>query len=126
MTAAGAGVAVVIGWLLSLAIMGWNQYQAEATLASFEDEKARIQTSSERLKAYGDDLERVVEEVTTRQDRLDAVMEMLPEEIREAGVNVTDSSKEPEETVEKISEVCPEASPLAELDARQLAFFWRG
>ncbi len=122
MTAAGAVLAVASGWVASLGIMAWNQYEAEATLASFEKEKARVETTDERLKAYGEDMDRVVEELQARQNVNDAVLEMLPEEIREAGINVTDSSKETAETVDKISEVFPEARPLAEIEARQIAF----
>lgn len=122
MTAAGVAAAVAVVWVASLGAMAWNQYQAEATLASFEQEKARIETTDERLKAYGDDLDRVVQDLQARQDAVDAVKEMLPEEIREAGVNVTDSSKETAETVEKIGGVFPEARGLAELEARQIAF----
>jgi len=125
MTAAGVAVAVAVGWVASLGVMAWNQYSAEATLASFEKEKARVQTTDERLKAYGDDMGRVVADLNARQDAVDSVMEMLPEEIREAGVNVTDSSKESAETVEKISEVFPEARGLAEIEARQIAFVER-
>lgn len=122
MTAAGVAAAVAVGWVASLGVMAWNQYQAEATLASFEQEKARIETTDERLKAYGDNLDRVVQDLQARQDAVDAVKEMLPEEIRAAGVNVTDSSKETAETVEKIGAVFPEARGLAELEARQIAF----
>ena len=122
MTAAGVALAVATGWVASLGLMAWNQYSAEATLASFEEEMARVETADERLKAYGDDMDRVVEELQARQDVNDAVMEMLPEDIREAGVNVTDSSEETAETVEKISEVFPEARALAEIEARQIAF----
>jgi murein DD-endopeptidase MepM/ murein hydrolase activator NlpD len=122
MSAAGVVLAVASGWVASLGIMAWNQYEAEATLASFEKEKARIETTDERLKAYGEDMDRVVEDLRARQDLNDAVLEMLPEEIREAGINVTDSSRETAETVEKISEVFPEALPLAEIEARQIAF----
>ncbi|MEM7689170.1 MAG: M23 family metallopeptidase [Pseudomonadota bacterium] len=122
MTAAGVALAVALIWLVSLAAMAWNQHRAEATLASFEQEKARIETTDERLKAYGEDMGRVVAELTARQDAVDAVKEMLPEDIRDAGVNVTDSTKETEETVEKISEVFPEARGLAQLEARQIAF----
>lgn len=122
MGAAGAVLAVALVWLAALGLMAWNQHQAEATLASFEQEKARIETTDERLKAYGSDMGRVVEELTARQDVNDAVLEMLPKEVREAGVNVTDSSKETAETVEKISEVFPEARGLAEIESRQIAF----
>lgn len=122
MTVAGIAVAVFIGWAASLAIMAWNQYSAEASLASFEQEKARIATKEDRLDAYGNDLDRVVGELDARQEVLDAMLPMLPDEIRGAGVNVTDSSKETEETVEKIGELFPEARGLAEIEARQIAF----
>lgn len=122
MGAAGFAAALALGWVGSMGVMGWSQYQAEAELASFEQEKARIETTDERLKAYGNDMGRVVEELTARQDVVDAVKDMLPQEIRDAGVNVTDSSKETAETVEKISEVFPEARGLAEIEARQIAF----
>ena len=122
MTAAGVALAVATGWIVSLGVMAWNQYQAEATLASFEQEKARIETTDERLKAYGSDMDRVVSELGARQDALDQMKEMLPEEIRDSGVNVTDSSEETAETVEKISEYFPEARGLAEIEARQIAY----
>ncbi|MEO1730889.1 MAG: DUF5930 domain-containing protein, partial [Pseudomonadota bacterium] len=122
MVAAGTALAVVVGWIVSLSVMGWNQYVAEANLASFEQEKVRVESSQERLKAYGDNLERVVEQLEARQNQLDAVKELLPEEILEAGVNVTDSSEETADTVEKISEFFPEARGLAEIEARQIAF----
>ncbi|MEO0689349.1 MAG: peptidoglycan DD-metalloendopeptidase family protein [Pseudomonadota bacterium] len=122
MTAAGVAAAVALGWALSLAVMAWNQYIAEAKVASFEDQKAKIATKEERLEAYASDMDRVVEDLRARQDFLDAMQEALPEEIREAGVNVTDSSKETAETVEKIGELFPEARGLAEIEARQIAF----
>ena len=122
MVAAGTALAVIVGWIVSLSVMGWNQYVAEANLASFEQEKVRVESSQERLKAYGDNLERVVEQLEARQNQLDAVKEMLPEEILDAGVNVTDSSEETAETVEKISEFFPEARGLAQIEARQIAF----
>lgn len=122
MTAAGVAVAVAVGWVAALGVMAWSQYQAEATLASFEQDMARVESADERLKAYGQDMDRVVQELTARQDAVDAVKDMLPEDIRGAGINVTDSSRETAETVEKISEVFPEARGLAELEARQIAF----
>ncbi|MEO0872688.1 MAG: M23 family metallopeptidase, partial [Pseudomonadota bacterium] len=121
MTAAGAVLAVALGWVASLGVMAWNQYQAEANLASFEDEMAEVATKEERLEAYASDMESVVEELNTRQDVLDAMLPLLPDEIRDAGVNVTDSSKETAETVEKIGELFPEARGLAEIEARQIA-----
>ena len=122
MTAAGIAVGVAIGWAGSLGVMAWGQYVAESNLASFEQEKAQIATSKERLDAYGGDLDGVVADLNARQEVLDAMRDMLPEEIRAAGKNVTDSSQETAETVEKISAVFPQARGLAEIEARQIAF----
>ncbi|MEO1649109.1 MAG: M23 family metallopeptidase [Pseudomonadota bacterium] len=122
MTAAGVAAAVAFGWALSLVVMAWNQYRAEASLASFEQEKARIATTQERIEAYGSDLERVVEDLNARQEFLDDMQEMLPDEIRASGINVTDSTEEAGETVEKIGELFPKARGLAEIEARQIAF----
>ncbi|MEO0643334.1 MAG: peptidoglycan DD-metalloendopeptidase family protein [Pseudomonadota bacterium] len=122
MGAAGGVLAIALGWAASLGVMAWNQYRAEANLASFEDEKARIATKEERFEAYSSDIDRVVDDLKARQDVLDAMKELLPDDIRGAGVNVTDSSKETAETVEKISEYFPEARGLAEIEAQQIAF----
>jgi len=122
MGAAGVALVITLGWIISLSVMAWNKHVAEANLASFEHEKVQVASSQERLKAYGDNLERVVEQLNARQDQLDAVRQMLPDDIRAAGVNVTDSSEETAETVEKISEFFPKARGLAQIEARQIAF----
>ncbi len=125
MRVAGGAVAALVLWLLSLAIMGWNQYRAEADLASFVEEKARVATASERIKAYGGDLDRQVAEMKQRQDFLEEMARMLPEDIVAEGAasgTVTDSSAEAAETVKKVSALIPQAKGLAEIEARQLAF----
>ena len=118
----GAVLALGIGWAGSMGVMAWNQHRAEADLASFHSEKARVATAQERIEAYGGDLERVVEELNERQEFLDAMAQMLPEDIKAAGASVTDSSEETAETVEKVGAILPQARGLAEIEARQLAF----
>ena len=122
MGAASVALALALGWAGSMSVMAWNTYQAEADLASFQDEKARIASAQERLDAYSGDLNRVVEDLDARQNVLDAMLEMLPEEIRAIDTNVTDSSEETAETVEQVGAVFPQARGLAEVEARQLAF----
>jgi murein DD-endopeptidase MepM/ murein hydrolase activator NlpD len=122
MGAAATVLAFVLVWAGSMAVMGWNKYQAEASLASFQDEKAVVADSRERIEAYGSDLERVVEELDGRQDALDAMTDMLPEDIRTVDTNVTDSSAETTETVEQVGVMFPQARELARIEARQLAF----
>lgn len=125
MTAAAVVAALGIGWAGSMGVMAWTSYQSTAELASFEQERAQVATAQERLDAYGDDLDAVADDLKKRQDFLDAMLPILPEEIRGAGENVTDSSEETSETVEKVSALIPQARGLAEIEARQLAFVER-
>lgn len=123
MRVAGGAAALVLVWLVSLAVMAWGTWRAEADLASFADEKARVATASERLKAYSGDINRVVAELEAQQKFLEQMTEMLPEDIvaDEADAGVTDSSAETSATIRKVSAVFPEARGLAELEARQIA-----
>lgn len=125
MRVAAAAVAAVLLWLIALAVMAWGQYRAEADLASFASEKARVATASERLKAYGGDLDKVVDDLQQRQEFLEEMSRMLPEDMvadTAAEATVTDSSAEASATVKKVSALIPGAKGLAEIEARQIAF----
>ena len=122
MSVAGAVLAAVLVWLVSMAVMGWAQYQTEADLASFERKKAQIATKEERIDAFQNNLGKVVDDLEARQDFLDSIQQMLPADVRDAGINVTDSTEETAEVVEKIGQLFPEARGLAEIEARQIAF----
>lgn len=121
-----AGVAgMALLWLIALAVMAWGQYRAEADLAAFAEEKARVATASERIKDYGGNLDKVVDDLQKRQDFLDEMARMLPEDMVAEGAasgTVTDSSAEAAKTVGKVSALIPQAKGLAEIEARQLAF----
>lgn len=122
--AAGALAALFL-WVVALAVMAWGQYRAEADLASFAEEKARVAKSSERLKAYGGNLDKVVEDLKQRQEFLDEMARMLPEDIVAEGAatgTVSDSSAEAAKTIQKVGALLPQARGLAEIEARQLAF----
>lgn len=122
MGAAAAALLLVTGWAGSMGVMAWNKYVAESNLASFQDEKARIAESEERLNAYSGNLDKVVEDLERRQEMLDSMAEMLPEEIQTVDTNVTDSSEETAKTIEEIGKAFPQARGLAVIEARQLAF----
>jgi murein DD-endopeptidase MepM/ murein hydrolase activator NlpD len=121
--AAAVALAVVLGWLVSLAVMAWGTYRAEANLAAFADERARVASTEERLEAYGSDLDRVVDDLRQRQDFLEEMARMLPDDIVAEGARgtVTDSTAEAAKTVKKVSQFIPQARGLAEIEARQLA-----
>jgi murein DD-endopeptidase MepM/ murein hydrolase activator NlpD len=122
--AAGVAAALLF-WVVALVVMAWGQYRAEADLASFAEEKARVATADERLKAYGGDLDKAVAEMDERQDFLEEMARMLPEDIVAEGAasgTVTDSSAESAKTIKKVSQFLPQARGLAEIEARQLAF----
>ena len=128
MRVAGGVVAIAFVWLISLAVMAWGQYRAEADLASFVEEKARVAKADERIKAYGGNLDKVVDDLQQRQDFLDEMARMLPEDMVKEGAasgTITDSSAETSETVKKVSALIPQAKGLAEMEARQLAFVER-
>lgn len=120
--AALAAVLLVTGWAGSMGVMAWNKYVAESNLASFQDEKAEVASARQRLDAYGGDIDKVVEDLKARQDTLDAMSEMLPEDIQKVDTNVTDSSEETAETIEQVGKYFPQARGLAEIEARQLAY----
>ena len=125
MRAAVAVVGVVFLWLVALAVMAWGQYRAEADLASFAERKAKVESSEEAIKAYSGDLDKRVADMAQRQDFLEDMARMLPEDIVAEGAasgTVTDSTAEAAETVKKVSALIPEARGLAEIEARQLAF----
>jgi murein DD-endopeptidase MepM/ murein hydrolase activator NlpD len=126
MRVAGGLAAALVLWLLALAVMGWNTWRAEADLASFANEKARVATASERLKAYSGDIDRVVADLEAQQKFLEQMTQMLPEDITADAPDarddsVTDSTAETAETIRKVSAVFPKARGLAELEARQIA-----
>jgi murein DD-endopeptidase MepM/ murein hydrolase activator NlpD len=120
--AALAAVLLVTGWAGSMGVMAWNKYAAEADLASFQSEKAEVASARERLDAYAGDMDKLTDELSARQDTLDALVEMLPSDIHTVDTNVTDSSEETAETIEQVGKYFPEAQGLAEIEARQLAF----
>lgn len=128
MRVAAGVVALALVWLVSLAVMAWGQYRAEADLASFAEEKARVATARERLNAYGGNLDKVVDDLQERQEFLEEMARMLPEDMVAEGAasgTVTDSTAEASETVKKVSALIPQARGLAEIEARQLAFVER-
>ena len=121
MLAAGGALAAVLAWGGSMAVMGILQYQAQSERADLIDRQAEVEQAESRVAAYRHDLDNVTDELTRRQDFIEDVLPMLPADVK-AGETVSDSRDEAQETVAKVSASIPEATALAQLEARQLAF----
>ena len=121
MAAAALALALLVGWGVSMGAMAWAQYRAQADRLSLLEREARVTKSEERLDAYGNDLEGVKDDLVKRQEFLEAMVPMLPDDVR-ADETVSNSSDEAAKTIEKVGALLPEARGLAEIEARQLAF----
>lgn len=120
--AATTALVLALGWAGSMGVMAWNKYSAELQVASFQSEKAEVAKAQERMDAYSGDIENVVADLKVRQEVLEAMSEMLPDDIKTVDTNVTDSSEETSKTVEQVGAFFPQAKGLAEIEARQLAY----
>jgi murein DD-endopeptidase MepM/ murein hydrolase activator NlpD len=120
MSLAGGALALVAGWGLTMGAMAITQYQASSERAALLDREAKVAQSEERVDAYRADLGEVTQDLKRRQDFIEAMLPMLPDDVR-ADETVSDSSSEAAAMVDKVSASIPEAAELARVEARQLA-----
>ncbi|WP_416379130.1 M23 family metallopeptidase [Altererythrobacter sp. H2] len=124
LVAAGIALVALLAWAISLAVMGWAQYRAQADRWSLLEREAQVAQSEERVNAYRDNLSDVTEDLAKRQQFLEQMVEALPEDVTPDDT-VTDSSSESAATIDKVSSAIPEAGELARIEARQLALVER-
>jgi murein DD-endopeptidase MepM/ murein hydrolase activator NlpD len=117
MLAAGGALALLVAWGGSMAVMGLTQFHRADLLYR----EARVEKSENRVKAYRDNIEKVTDDLKRRQDFIDDMLPMLPDDVK-ADETVSNSKSEAQKTVQKVSAEIPEAAGLARLEARQLAF----
>ncbi len=120
--AAAATVSALLVWAISMAIMAWSQYRAEADRVSLLEREAKVATAEDRVAEYADDLTKVTSDLAARQEFLEAATAAIPNDVKlSEGETVTDSTSEANDTVSKVSALIPEAGELAKIEARQLA-----
>jgi murein DD-endopeptidase MepM/ murein hydrolase activator NlpD len=117
MAAAGGALAILLAWGGSMAVMGFMQFHR----ADLLDREAQVAKAENRVAAYRDDVGKVADDLKRRQDFIEDVLPMLPDDVR-PDEHVSDSRSEAAKTVSKVSASIPEAAGLARLEARQLAF----
>jgi len=128
MAAAGLATVAVLGWTGSMGAMAISQYQSTSERSSLLDREAEVAQAEDRLEDYRDDLADTTTDLAKRQDFLDELIAMLPEDLMAEGEGdapVSDSAEEAAELIGLIDGAIPEASGLARLEARQLAFVER-
>ncbi|HOB14585.1 MAG TPA: peptidoglycan DD-metalloendopeptidase family protein [Novosphingobium sp.] len=125
MIGAGAVAGLLLVWVLSISGMAIANYLSNRDRASLLDREAKVASSESRLKAYGDDLSKVKDDLNRRQDFIEkatqSVLGDLPKNAK-SGETVSDSASEAAETVTKVSMAVPGAADLARIEARQLAY----
>lgn len=129
MIAAGVVCAALLGWGVSMSAMAFSQYRASSERAELLSREAQVATAENRVEAYREDLAAETADLSKRQDFLDGILAMLPEDLMAEGQvgedTVSDSSEESAELISRVENAIPEAAGLARLEARQIAFVER-
>jgi murein DD-endopeptidase MepM/ murein hydrolase activator NlpD len=124
MVGAAIIAALLLAWLVSMAGMAVSQYMSTRDRLALLNREAKVATAESRVAEYRDDLKSVAEDLTRRQDALEKMTDVLPDDIKDADT-VSDSTGEAAKTVDKVSAALPEAVGLAKIEARQLALVER-
>jgi len=121
---AGALAGAVLIWV---GVLGWalvGQIMAGSNARSLLDREAAVATAETRVSRYRANLDAVAGDLKRRQDFLEkavqGVIGPIPQALPKG--TVSDSSTETTRTVRKISLEMPMAVPLAQVEARQIAF----
>lgn len=115
---------LLVAWSLSMGAMALSQYLSTRDRLDLLNREAKVATAESRVAEYRDDLQSVAQDLSQRQDALERMTEVLPDDIKTADT-VSDSRGEAAKTVDKVSMALPEAAGLARVEARQLALVER-
>ena len=125
MTAASIVAALLLAWVLTMAAVALGSFLEQRDALALLSREAKVASAENRIAAYRKDVDAVADDLAKRQSFIEKMIQThvgdLPEDAQ-AGETVSDSSSEASKTVDKVSAMVPEAAPLAEIEARQLAF----
>ena len=126
--AVSVAAALLLGWLVTMAVVAIGQYSAARDRIALNDREAKVATAESRVSSYRKGLDTVATDLARRQQFIEQMVEAhvgeLPGDVKR-GETVSDSRGEAGRTVRKVSVVLPEAAGLARIEARQLAFVER-
>lgn len=128
MTVAGIGAGLLLAWVTTITGVAISSYLERHNALALLSREARVTSAENRIAAYREDVDAVAEDLAKRQQFIEQMVKThvgdLPADAK-AGETVSDSSKEASKTVDKVSSLVPEAAPLAEVEASQIAFVER-
>lgn len=122
-------LAALLGaWVVTMASMTISQYAASREKNALLAREAKAASAESRVTQYREGLDNVASDLSRRQQFIEEMVQAhigdLPTEARE-GETVSDSGKESERTINKISAFVPEAGALVRIEVRQIAFVER-
>nr|WP_298192207.1 peptidoglycan DD-metalloendopeptidase family protein [Novosphingobium sp.] len=124
MRVAGAVAGAVLLWVLMMGWMVISQAIAVYNQASLLEREAAVATAESRVAKYRSGIGSVASDLAKRQDFIEKSVQgaigPLPKTLPTG--TVSDSTEEASKTVRKISMILPEATGLAQIEKRQLAF----
>jgi murein DD-endopeptidase MepM/ murein hydrolase activator NlpD len=125
MTAASIVAALLLAWVLTMAAVAIGSFLEQRDAMALLNREAKVTSAESRIAAYRKDVDAVADDLAKRQSFIEKMIKIhvgdLPSDAK-AGETVSNSSAEASKTVDKVSAMVPEAAPLAEVEARQLAF----
>lgn len=125
MTAAAIVAGLLLAWVSTIAGVAIASMLEQREAAFLLHREAKVTSAESRIAAYRKDVDAVAEDLGRRQAFIEEMVRThvgdLPADAK-AGETVSDSSAEASKTVDKVSARMPEAAPLAQVEARQLAF----
>jgi murein DD-endopeptidase MepM/ murein hydrolase activator NlpD len=125
MSVAAIIAGLLLAWVTTIAAVAIGSLLERRDALSLLNREAKVTSAENRIAAYARDVDAVADDLDRRQQFIEKMVKTyvgdLPAESK-AGETVSDSSDEASKTVDKVSAVVPGAAPLAEVEARQLAF----
>lgn len=125
MTVAGIVAGLLLAWVTTMAAVAIGSLLERRDAMSLLNREAKVTSAENRIAAYRKDVDAVADDLDRRQQFIEKMVKTYVGELpadAKAGETVSDSSAESSKTVDKVSAAVPEAAPLAEVEARQLAF----
>lgn len=125
MNAAAIVAGLLLAWVLTIAAVAIGSLLEQRDAIALLTREAKVTSAESRIAAYRKDVDSVAEDLDRRQAFIEKMVKTyvgdLPADAK-AGETVSNSSAETSKTIDKVSALVPEAAPLAQVEASQLAF----